>query len=86
MGKYSVHRIDATQPEIFRTLRQVGALVLPLGKFDALVYYRGQLTMLDCKSKGGKPTEKQQRLLEAGWPLKFVQTPEEGLRAIGALR
>lgn len=32
----------------------------------------------------GKPTRNQAVLVQRGWPLKFVRTPEEALRAVGA--
>jgi hypothetical protein len=79
-------RRDATEPEIVRALEQVGADVERLDKFDLLVWYRGRLFMLDAKSPGGRPTEAQERLTARGWPLRYVETPIDALKAIGAIR
>jgi hypothetical protein len=76
-------RRDTTSAAILKALRDVGADYEQLDTFDVLVWYRGQLTMLDCKSKGGKATKAQQRLIDRGWPLRFVSTPAEALRSIG---
>lgn len=79
-------RRDATEPAIRDALKAVGAKYEALDPFDLLVLYRGTLTMLDCKTPKGKPTKKQQELIDAGWPLKFAVTPEEALKAIGAVK
>lgn len=78
-------RRDATEPAIVRALLQVGALVLRLDAFDLLVLFRGRLVMLDCKTAKGKPTPSQLDLIAAGWPLRFVVTADDALRAIGAV-
>lgn len=78
-------RRDANEPEIFRALRDVGALVLPLDKFDALVLFRGKLHMIDCKVKNGKLTKSQRQMLDAGWPLNVVRDDLMALAIVGAL-
>ena len=77
---------DACEADIVEALRQAGALVLHLNKFDLLVAFRGQLYMLDAKGKDGVVTDAQQQLLDDGWPLKFVGSPQEALKLIGAIR
>jgi len=79
-------RRDQTEPAILRALAQVGADYIRLDAFDVLVWFRGALTMLDCKSAKGRRTRNQQVLVDRGWPLRFAKTPEEALRAIGALK
>lgn len=79
-------RKDTTQPEIREALHGVGAITLVLDEFDLLVFFRERLYMLDCKSKGGKATHSQKDLVKKGWPLRFAETPEEALRAIGAVK
>jgi hypothetical protein len=78
---------DSTEKQIVEALRQAGADVLLLDKFDLLVRTRsGALVMLDCKSPKGRATASQVALIQSGWPLRFVETPEAALRAIGAIR
>ncbi len=77
---------DATEPEILRALARVGADYILLDAFDVLVWFRGRLTMLDCKAEKGRVTRNQQVLIDRGWPLRFAKTPEEALQAIGAIR
>lgn len=77
---------DTTEPAIVRALVQVGAQVLRLDAFDLLVYFRGRLFMLDAKSPGGRQTPSQATLVQAGWPLVFVETETAALQAIGAVR
>lgn len=85
LNSYRTRR-DATEPEIRRALSDVGATWMMLDPFDLLVLYRGKVTMLECKTKKGKPTESQELLVRNGWPLVYVRTPEEALQAIGAMR
>ena len=74
---------DATEAVILRTLRQVGADYVLLDPFDVLVWFRGQLFMLDCKTATGRATKHQRELIARGWPLRFVVTEAETLKAIG---
>lgn len=85
LNRYNTKR-DATEPAILKALANVGADYLVLKTFDVLVLYRGELKMLDCKSHRGRLTESQKDLVKRGWPLRFAKTPEEALRAIGAIR
>lgn len=85
LKRYATKR-DKTEPEILRALHRAGADYILLDAFDVLVLFRGTVTMLDCKSKGGRVTRNQEILVERGWPLKFAKTPEEALQAIGAVR
>jgi hypothetical protein len=75
---------DRTEPEILRAISRVGADYILLEPFDALILFRGQLTMIDCKTLKGRHTRTQDILVQRGWPLKFVVTPEQALAAIGA--
>jgi hypothetical protein len=76
-------RRDATEKAILRTLRQVGADYVLLDPFDVLVLFRGRLFMLDCKTAEGRATVRQRDLVARGWPLRFVVTEEETLKALG---
>jgi hypothetical protein len=77
-------RRDASEPAILRALAKAGADYIRLDAFDVLVLFRGRITMLECKVKGGRKTRNQQVLVERGWPVHFVITAEEALAAIGA--
>lgn len=76
---------DATEPSILRALHRVGADYIRLDPFDVLVLFRGRLTMLECKVATGRPTRNQDVLIQRGWPIVFVRTPDEALTAIGAV-
>lgn len=74
---------DATEAAILRVLRQVGADYILLDPFDLLVWHRGRLFMLDCKTADGRQTQRQRDLVKRGWPLTFVVTEAEALAALG---
>ena len=81
-------RKDATQGDIVKALRQVGARVLVLDAFDLLVHFAGDLYMLEAKtpkSKAGriKKQKSQEQLEAAGWPLHYVRDVSEALSVIG---
>lgn len=77
---------DRSEAAIIDALTRVGAHVLPLDTFDLLVLYRGRLHMLECKTGKGRLTVGQQALMDFGWPLEIVRTPEQALQAIGVHR
>lgn len=74
---------DISEPEIVKALVKAGLQVLRLTTFDLLVLRGEQIYMLDCKTGKGSITEYQAKLIEAGWPLRLVSTPEEALKAVG---
>lgn len=76
---------DANEAAIFAALRKAGALVMPLDKFDALVCYRGKLSMIDCKVPNGRATATQEQFRALGWPLTYVRDEMSALKAIGAI-
>ncbi len=84
LKRYATRR-DATEPEILRALSKVGAEYILLDAFDVLVLFRGQVFMIDCKTKKGRPTRNQDVLVTRGWPLRYAVTAEDALRAIGAI-
>lgn len=85
-GKRYATKRDSTESAILRALGAVGAKFILLDAFDVLVLFRGHLTMLDCKSPKGRPTRNQEVMVQEGWPLVYVKTPDEALRAIGAIQ
>lgn len=83
---------DATQPAIVEALREAGASVQSITIVghscpDLLVGYRRRTYLLEVKSPGGKVTAEQLAWHSswAGFPVAVVLTPEEALRAIGAI-
>ncbi len=84
-------RVDANQAEIVAALRSVGASVFDLhavgrGFPDLAVWFRGRVTLLEVKTATGKLTAD-----ELDWHLRHpgaavvVRSPDEALRAIGAV-
>jgi len=76
---------DTTEREIVAALRKVGALVLRLDRFDLLVFYRGRMFMFDAKTGKGRATLTQMALIVEGWPLQYVRSEIDALKAIGAI-
>lgn len=68
-----------------RALGKVGAQYIILDAFDLLVLFRGRTVMLEVKTKTGRLTDSQKELIARGWPLVIVRSPDEALKAIGAL-
>lgn len=78
-------KVDATQKESVKLMRYAGFDVLLInGVIDAIVFSRIQhkIWLMDFKSEGGRLTEAQQKLVDAGWPILFPKSPQEALEAI----
>lgn len=90
LTRYATRR-DASEPAILRAIWKAGARYILLDPFDVLVLYRGAITMLEVKTpktkttRRGRMTRNQELLVQEGWPVRFVETPEEALAAIGAI-
>lgn len=83
-------RTDGNQGEIVAALRAAGALVLSLHRVgqgcpDLLAARGGTVFLLEVKEAHGALTDDQRAFIAAGWPVQVVRTPEDALRAIGAL-
>lgn len=85
-------RKDASQSAIVAALRGAGASVWDIGRpVDLLVGFRGQTFAVEVKtpgtSYGRKLNQNQQDFADAwrGGPVLTVSTPEQALRAIGAI-
>lgn len=79
-------RRDRSEPAIRKALWQAGAKFMLMDPFDLLVLFRGHVFLLECKTGKGRATRCQDLLVQDGWPVQFVRTPEEALAAIGALK
>lgn len=76
-------KVDSTQAQIVKDLRYCGYQVLILGgAIDAAVTARGKVWLMDFKSEGGRLTQKQQELVDAGWPILFPKTSQEALEMV----
>jgi hypothetical protein len=86
-------KVDATQKDIVDALRKAGAQVWVIKQpVDLLVYFRGRWQPMEAKTGRGKKLavyrdkrqEAQSEFLDStGCPI--VRTPEEALRALGAI-
>ncbi len=80
---------DAAEPAVVQALELSGWTVVKVsdkGLPDLLCVRRGEVVLLEVKSKGGrmKPAQVQlhARLRAAGLPVAIVTTPEEALAAV----
>ena len=77
-------RTDATQAEIVKALRKVGASVYVVGlPLDLLVCIRGETLLVEVKEEGGRLTQAQEEFL-ATWPgrVHIVRGPLEAVAAV----
>ena len=88
-------KVDANQTQIVSALRAAGASVqslAPIGKGcpDILVGYQGVTYTLELKDgRTGKDVKERQDKWHAEWrgrAVTIAKTPDEALRAIGALK
>jgi hypothetical protein len=79
---------DVNETQIVRALEKIGCLVLKLDSIDLLVWRQseGRLYLLEVKTKSSRSrlTATQQDLLERGWPMTVVTTPQEAIDAVTA--
>lgn len=80
--RYAAKR-DGNETEIAKALRKAGCLVKFQTDYDLLVYRGGRLYMLEVKTKSGRLTASQRKLLDEGWPLQIVRSEDEALEAVG---
>jgi hypothetical protein len=88
MHRFAAKR-DGNEPIVIDALKAQGWRVLPLDKFDLLVYVplSDRLFMIEVKNADGKDrgqsrTAQQKRILADQFPLHFVVTPDEAVYAI----
>ena len=77
-------RTDASQVEIVKALRKIGAAVYVIGlPLDLLVAFRKRTMLVECKVDGGTYTKQQVKFM-AEWPgeVHTVRTPEEAVAAV----
>lgn len=77
-------KIDNTQTDIVKALRSVNVSVEIIGKpVDLLLCHRGETSLMECKSEGGRFTKDQVEFI-ARWPGKIhvAKTPEEAVALV----
>lgn len=89
LNRYAKKR-DSNESEIIQALTDVGAYVIKLDRFDLLVAFMGGLFALEVKVNEKAKVTKIQRedsaeFAKVGTPYTFVYSPEDALKAIGAM-
>lgn len=75
-------RRDANEAEIVAALERIGCRVLRLKEVDLLVCRRDELYLLEIKTRTGRVTASQQKLIDDGWPLAVVRSIPEAISAV----
>lgn len=71
-------RIDSTATALVAYAKSVGFDYEPInGVIDGLLCWGQTVIVVDWKSKGGELTPAQQRMVARGFPIRFVQRPEQ---------
>lgn len=74
-------RTDATHRAVIDTLRKCGWQVVDTheapGWVDCAAMRFGEVRLIEIKTAKGKLTDSQQRLLEQGWPIHILTSPED---------
>lgn len=89
MGRYAVHRKDATEAEIVAALESVGASVAYLAGTDGLpdiaVAFRGVTHMIEIKTDEKAPLRPKQQDFIDRWqaPVHVVWSVDHALEVIG---
>jgi hypothetical protein len=87
LPRYAAQR-DHNEPSIIQALEKIGAQVeqmkLPC---DLLVRFRGQMFVLEVDNPASKYRKRKPDQLKflQEWGVPLVQTPEDALKAIGAM-
>lgn len=80
---WAIHRSDNTAKPLIEEAKTYGAKYLPLGGIiDGILLFRDLPPILvDWKSPKAKRTDRQMKLVLAGWPIHFIENSEQ-LRAL----
>ena len=82
MGGYRRHMVfgrkDATSRALIAEAKRHGADYLPIdGIIDGVLFHQARTFLVDWKSPKAKRTERQMKLILAGWPIHFVESSEQ---------
>lgn len=76
--RYRVNRTDNGSKELIAYAKSLGFDYEPLGgAIDGALAWGDRPILVDWKSKGGTLTPSQQRLVARGFPIRFIQKPEQ---------
>lgn len=80
---FAIHRKDSTEVALVAEAKAYGAKYLPIsGIIDGILLFKDLPPLLiDWKSPKAKRTDRQMKLVLAGWPIHFVENSEQ-LRAL----
>lgn len=71
-------RIDNTATALVAYAKSIGFDYEPInGVIDGLLAWGSVVVVVDWKSKGGELTSAQSRLIARGFPVRFIQRPEQ---------
>lgn len=71
-------RADSTAKALIAEAKALGADYLPLdGIIDGILFFRSRVILVDWKGPKTKRTDRQMKLVLAGWPIFFVTTSQE---------
>ena len=71
-------KIDTTATALIVYAKSLGFDYLPInGEVDGVLAWGQTAIVCDWKSKGGTMTPAQQRLVARGFPVRFLQRPEQ---------
>ena len=71
-------RIDNTATALIAYAKSLGFDYLPINaEVDGVLAWGQTAIVIDWKSKGGALTPAQQRLVARGFPVRFIQRPEQ---------
>lgn len=74
----AIHRQDTTAKPLIAEAKALGADYLPLdGIIDGILFYRQRVILVDWKSPKAKRTDRQMKLVLAGWPVWFISSSAE---------
>ncbi len=74
MRRAFANRVDATASGLIEEARGYGARYLPInGVIDGVIWFRGQVYLIDWKSAKTKLTDAQMSLVKDGWPIWFIR-------------
>lgn len=78
MARWTTHRVDSTAKALIAYAESLGFVYCPIeGVIDGLLALGQSVIAVDWKSKGGELTKNQQRLIAKGFPVRFIQSPEQ---------
>lgn len=88
MRRAFANRVDNTSKALVKHARSLpGVQYLPLnGDLDGVLKVGNVQRLLDWKTPGATLTDKQAKLVAAGWEIAFVSTPEQLEALVATMR